>query len=104
MNTQPESPLYNFQTWQPPFVLAEVKALMEQDLRRALASFLGRETKDLKERDAIIQTIGRVTLGWEQRLEMSVDMTATHTEEVCELKFGETELGVEFDYPVEMSA
>lgn len=100
-NVEQEPKPYNYELWIPPFDLEAVKKLFAEDLSRALEPYIGRPTADTKERDAIVQTSGAVMLKWEERFELLMDMTVTSTEEVCELKFGETELGFEFDFPVE---
>lgn len=99
-NVEQEPKPYNYELWIPPFDLPTVKLLMKEDLRRALEPFIGRPTEDRAEADRIIQTASCIMVKWEERFELLVDMSVTSAEEVDEIKFGETELGFEFDFPV----
>lgn len=103
MSTLEDSMPYNYQVWEPPFVLEKVKRMIEDDLRRALSFAIGKPTEDRKERDKIIHTAGAVMVKWEERFDAVLDMSITTAEEVATLKFGETELGFEFDFPVTMT-
>lgn len=108
MNTNVEQEVeevepFNYETWIPPFELAVVKELMALDLRRALAVFLGKDAQNKEEVDRIVHTAGGVLVKWEERFDLLMNMDVTSAEEVVELAFGETELGFEFDFPVECS-
>lgn len=101
MSTQlKDSMPYNYEVWTPPLYPAKVKVMIEQDLRRALEPHIGKPTADTAERDKIISTIGVVMLKWEELFDKHLDMSITTSEEVASIKFGETELGCEFDFPV----
>jgi len=98
-----EAEKFNYEKWVPPYVYEEVKSQIEQDLRRLLAKHLGKPTESRKEVSIILAGIEIVLNMWGTRLAVHMpDHTLGSSEStVCSLKFGETELDVEFAFPIE---
>lgn len=96
---------FHYESWRPPYVYEEVRSKIEADLRTLLVKYIDRPTESRREVDVILGGIQIVLNSWGTLLELSMPDLAKHgTAEstVCSLKFGETELDVEFEFPIEV--